>query len=204
MVVAFRWLLNKRDITAVVAPEDGKEVSLETISLRLAQLVGKNAKRFASTQKEVQADRKHLEELEERDKELDEQNKVYEDQIASGLQEKEELASKKGSLEAQLANQLAVNRELEVRLAGLRKLEEEAGKNEPEPSVGTEPGKDAEPKPADRKEPEPAPTEPIEPEPAQDDNTAEPDWLKSMHDIIDGKYDNHHLFPTFRLRGRPS
>ena len=81
VVVAFRWLLNKRDITSVVAPENGGEVTFETVSLRLAQLAGKNAKRFASTQKEVQEDKKKLEELEEIRKEREEQTKVWEDKI---------------------------------------------------------------------------------------------------------------------------
>lgn len=34
-IIAFRWLLNKRDITQAVAPEDGSEVSLETIGKRM-------------------------------------------------------------------------------------------------------------------------------------------------------------------------
>ena len=117
----------------------------------------------------MQADKKHLEGLEEEVQEKDEQSKTYEDEIAGGFQEKEEQDSEKGSLQAQLANQLAVNRELEVRLAGLRKLEEEAGKNEPEPAVGTEPGKDAEPKPADKEE---------------------PSFVAPLNDVIAGKYDN--------------
>ena len=134
MVVAFRWLLNKRDITAVVAPEDGKEISLKTIALRLAQLVGKNAKRFAATQKEVQAEKRQLEELQEKQKELDEQAKTYEKQIAGAQEAKTSTAEEIGSLQAQLAKQLAANRELEIRLAGLKKLEEEGRKTEPEPA----------------------------------------------------------------------
>ena len=41
-IIAFRWLLNKRDITQVVAPEDGSEISLESIAKRITQLVEKN------------------------------------------------------------------------------------------------------------------------------------------------------------------
>ncbi len=180
MVVAFRWLLNKRDITAVVAPEDGKEVSLETISLRLAQLVGKNAKRFASTQKEVQAKKKQLEELTEQEKELDEQNKSYEDKIASGLQKKEDHASEIGALQAELASQQTTNRELETILAGLRKQEEAAKKNEPETGGKAGADKDAGGKP------EPQGTQP-EPQPA---DKKEPSYVKPLNDILDGKYDN--------------
>ena len=64
-IVAFRWLLNRRDITHVVAPEDGSEVSLETIAKRLTQLVVQNMGRFASTQKEAAAEQKKLEDTRE-------------------------------------------------------------------------------------------------------------------------------------------
>ena len=172
MVVAFSWLLNKRNITAVVAPEDGKEISLKTIALRLAQLVGKNAKRFAATQKEVQAEKRQLEELQEKQKELDEQAKTYEEQIAGAQEAKASTAEEIGSLQAQLAKQLATNRELEVKLAGLKKLEEEGRKTQPKPTPEPEPKAEPEPKEgaeaiasmlAQVKEPEykPVPTEPI-------------------------------------------
>ena len=171
MVVAFRWLLNKRDITAVVAPEDGKEISLKTIAQRLAQLVGKNAKRFAATQKEVQAEKRQLEELQEKQKELDEQAKTYEEQIAGAQEAKTSTAEEIGSLQAQLAKQLATNRELEVKLAGLKKLEEEGRKTgtkqpepEPEPKAKGKEGAEAiDSVLAQMKEPEyrPVPTEPI-------------------------------------------
>lgn len=169
MVVAFRWLLNKRDITAVVAPEDGKEISLKTIALRLAQLVGKNAKRFAATQKEVQAEKRQLEELQEKQKELDEQAKTYEEQIAGAQEAKTSTAEEIGSLQAQLAKQLATNRELEVKLAGLKKLEEEGRKTganqpEPEPKAKVKEGAEAIASVlAQMEEPEyrPVPTEPI-------------------------------------------
>ena len=45
-IIAFRWLLNKRDITHVVSPEGEGEVSLEEVGKRIAQLVQKNSARF--------------------------------------------------------------------------------------------------------------------------------------------------------------
>ena len=174
MVVAFRWLLNKRDITAVVAPEDGKEISLKTIALRLAQLVGKNAKRFAATQKEVQAEKRQLEELQEKQKELDEQARTYEEQIAGAQEAKTSTAEEIGSLQAQLAKQLATNRELEVKLAGLKKLEEEGRKTQPEPTP----------------EPEPKPGRGIARPLTVKEQKAVDFVVNDLTNVVEGKYDN--------------
>ena len=49
----------------VVAPEDGAEVSLDTIALRVTQLVLKNSARFEKQQKGAAEERKALEEAKE-------------------------------------------------------------------------------------------------------------------------------------------
>jgi len=56
-ILAFRWLLNKRDITVAVSPEGEADVSLEEVGKRVAMLVEKNAKAFASKSKDI-ADQK--------------------------------------------------------------------------------------------------------------------------------------------------
>lgn len=62
-ILAFRWLLNKRDITVAVSPEGEADVSLEEVGKRVAMLVEKNAARFASTQKDILEAKKTLEDL---------------------------------------------------------------------------------------------------------------------------------------------
>ncbi len=73
-ILAFRWLLNKRDITAAVSPDGAEadtlpgmdaaqDVSLEDVGKRCAMLIEKNATRFASTQKEIVEAKKALEDL---------------------------------------------------------------------------------------------------------------------------------------------
>lgn len=52
-IIAFRWILNKRDITQAVSPESGREVSLEQISKRITQIVAKNSEKFQKRQKQV-------------------------------------------------------------------------------------------------------------------------------------------------------
>ncbi len=62
-ILAFRWLLNKRDITVAVSPEGEEDVSLEEVGKRVAMLVEKNATRFASTQKDILEAKKALEDI---------------------------------------------------------------------------------------------------------------------------------------------
>ena len=131
-IIAFRWLLNRRDITHVVAPEDGSEVSLETLAKRISQLVVKNSERFQRTQKEAETERRELEALKQAVSEAEQKQ-------ADMMNTAAELNDKAVSLEAKLANTLAllekqkgINAELQARIDALRKLKE----HEEDPSPG--------------------------------------------------------------------
>lgn len=50
VMVSWKWLLNKKDITAVVQPENGKNVQLSQVAMRMMKLAKANMKRFASAQ----------------------------------------------------------------------------------------------------------------------------------------------------------
>lgn len=56
-LIAFRWILNKRDITQVVSPEKGKDIEVADLCKRIMRLVAKNSEKFASAQAEVTAQR---------------------------------------------------------------------------------------------------------------------------------------------------
>ena len=123
-IIAFRWLLNRRDITHVVAPEDGSEVSLETLAKRISQLVVKNSEKFQRTQKEAETERRELEALKQAVSEAEQKQ-------ADMMNTAAELNDKAVSLEAKLANTLAllekqkgINAELQARIDALRKLKE--------------------------------------------------------------------------------
>lgn len=62
-ILAFRWLLNKRDITVAVSPEGNADVSLEEVGKRTAQLVEKNSDRFQGRQRELVEAKKALDDL---------------------------------------------------------------------------------------------------------------------------------------------
>ncbi len=125
-VVAFRWLLNKRDITNAVAPEDGKEISLETVSKRVGQLVEKNTKRFAATQKEAQAEKKELADAQENIKGLQGQTDSLMVQIADSTKELETITAQIGTTAAALEKQKTINAELRAKLEALRKAQRPA------------------------------------------------------------------------------
>ena len=47
VLVAWRWMLNKKDITILVAPESGRDQNINEIGRRIMALAKKNMKRFA-------------------------------------------------------------------------------------------------------------------------------------------------------------
>lgn len=143
-VVAFRWLLNKRDITNAVAPEDGKEISLETVSKRVGQLVEKNTKRFAATQKEAQAEKKELADAQESIKGLQGQTDSLMVQIADSSKELETISAQIGTTAAALEKQKTINAELRAKLDALRKAQRPAPTGTGGDGTGTETSMEAE------------------------------------------------------------
>jgi len=62
-ILAFRWLLNKRDITVAVSPEGEGDVSLVEVGKRVAMLAEKNSSRFQKRNQEVLEQKAKLTEL---------------------------------------------------------------------------------------------------------------------------------------------
>lgn len=46
-IISWKWMLNKKDITIVVAPERGKDLSVREVARRIMKLAEKNSKGFA-------------------------------------------------------------------------------------------------------------------------------------------------------------
>lgn len=120
-IIAFRWLLNKRDITHVVAPEDGAEVSLETIGKRITQIVVKNSARFQRAQKDAAGERRALEESREAVKAAEERERELLAQMAETSKEAETIDARLSNTLALLEKQKTINAELQARIDALRK-----------------------------------------------------------------------------------
>ncbi len=64
MLVSWKWLLNRKDITIVVAKENGKDLPLTTVARRVMALVEKNTARFAKANANKAAETEELARLE--------------------------------------------------------------------------------------------------------------------------------------------
>lgn len=120
-IIAFRWLLNKRDITHTVAPEDGTEVSLEEIAKRITQLVIKNTVRFEKQQRGAQEERKALEEARTAAEGAEERQSELMDSIAATAKQKDTTEAQLSNTLTLLERQKGINAELQAKIDGLEK-----------------------------------------------------------------------------------
>lgn len=162
-IIAFRWLLNKRDITQVVAPEEGVEISLETIAKRITQLVAKNTARFEKQQKGAQAERKELDATRQTVKDTSERQAALMGSVSSGQNDLDNTEATLAATLTALEKQKTLNAELEAKIDALKKAragDAGGGGNETPP------------------QPQPAPAQPA------------PAFLSTLAEISAGKYDH--------------
>ncbi len=110
-----------------MAPEDGSEVSLETIGKRITQLVVKNSARFERTQKEAAEERKALEEAREAVKAAEERERELMDQMAKIAKEDVTVDAKLSNTLSLLEKQKTINAELQAKIDALRKAKPSGG-----------------------------------------------------------------------------
>jgi len=119
-IIAYRWLLNKRDITHVVSPEGEGEVSLEEVGKRIAQLVTKNSDRFQATQKDVRAQNDQLDALKASADALSKENV----DLMNGLKDQQDAAAAVQAKVTRTADlvekQKEINADLENQLSALQ------------------------------------------------------------------------------------
>lgn len=72
-LIAYRWLLNRRDITAIVSPEKGRDINLQTMAKRIMQVVEKNSEKFKANNAKRQEQQEKLAELEAEQQEATQQ-----------------------------------------------------------------------------------------------------------------------------------
>lgn len=134
LLVAFHFLLNKRDVTHIVAPIGGRDVSLQQVSQALANLAERNSAKFA---KQQSAQVKLSADIDALNAEIDQLG----EQQSTLLGEVETMQGKvmvhhgdAQALREKLATQRRINAELEARLQTLQ-----GGKEQPvaEDSGGT-------------------------------------------------------------------
>lgn len=60
VITVFRFLLNKRDVTHVVAPQNGTDISLQQVTMLMGRLIGTNSPKFQRQQSIAQRTRNEL------------------------------------------------------------------------------------------------------------------------------------------------
>ncbi|WP_429169397.1 hypothetical protein [Aeromonas hydrophila] len=156
-LVAFRFLLNKRDVTHVVAPSGGQDISLKQTCLTLSNLAERNSAKFQSKQAENKAKEDKLATMQASTEQLQtEAADTFEK--ADRLVEQDEADQKALSqTQAMLDKQIAKNEELRRQLANMggNPAPSQTTKQEPKqgitPEGGAEPAKDPS-KPAEPEE----------------------------------------------------
>lgn len=178
-LISWKWLLNKKDVTIVVAPEKGKDLHVQEVARRLMALADKNSAAFARANTRraerlalIEANDKEIAEL---DGELERMNNEIQaaeielEDSKRALAEAREAAKKRAEEAAEAARK--AQEEAERRAAEEEKAAEEAAAQ-----TATQP-------PAEEPAPEP-PTEPA-PEPAPEGNSQVEEDRKVLQSIID-------------------
>ena len=128
-LVAFQFLINKRDVTHIVAPIGGRDVSLQQVSQALANLIEKNSGKFtkqkdaqAKLKSEIEATRAETDQLAEQQSALLEQAEEQQARVYARQDNEQALRGK-------LASQKQINSDLTSQLASLQKAKENAPAN---------------------------------------------------------------------------
>ncbi|MBD2780810.1 hypothetical protein ID852_03355 [Xenorhabdus sp. 42] len=120
LLTAFRFLLNKRDVSHVVAPMNGRDISLPQVCQSLSNLIERNSGKFqrqaanaAKTKADIDAELERAEALEKEKVELIEKG----DQLQRGIETKE---FEHARLQKRLHQQIAINDKLRSQLEQLK------------------------------------------------------------------------------------
>ena len=137
-LVAFRFLLNKRDVTNVVSPANGRDISLKQVTMALSNLIERNTAKFQKAQARQAEVKSEIANLQEQGDKLEQQQLALVesgDEIKAGLST---LSEQLNSLNAQAIEQEDLNDELRKQIE-IAEAEAEAKKQKPIPPVDNEP-----------------------------------------------------------------
>lgn len=155
-LISWKWLLNKKDVTIVVAPEKGKDLHVQEVARRLMALADKNSAAFARANTRraerlalIEANDKEIAEL---DGELERMNNEIQaaeielEDSKRALAEAREAAKKRAEEAAEAARK--AQEEAERRSAEEKKAAEEAATQPPAEEPAPEPTAEPAPEPA--------------------------------------------------------
>lgn len=163
-LVSWKWMLNKKDVTIIVAPEHGKDLNVREVARRLMKIAEKNSAAFLrqnanlkARKEQIEKDAKEVEELEKQlagildeIKFLTEDNaqrrenikvlteKVEAEKAAQEKAEQERLAAEKAAAEKAVAEKKAAEEKAKAEAEAAKKAAEEKAKAEEEAKKAAE------------------------------------------------------------------
>ena len=115
-MIAFQFRLNNRDVTHVVAPKGGRDISLKQTTTSLAILAEKNSSKFQAAQEKKVAQTAELENAQSKIEQLESESATLNIEI-NDLESRDNKAQLKiASLQSQIDNQNEIQKELRKQL----------------------------------------------------------------------------------------
>jgi hypothetical protein len=116
-LIAFRFLVNSRDVTHAVAPSGGRDISRSQMALALSNLVEKNSEKFAARQEQNAQQKQELEATQAQLEEIEANINTQSDQLDSIEEANAKKQKRIDTLNKQIANQNDIQEELRKQLA---------------------------------------------------------------------------------------
>lgn len=115
-LIAFRFLVNSRDVTHAVAPSGGRDISRSQMALALSNLVEKNSAKFAARQEQNAQQKQELEATQAQLEEIEANINAQSDQLDSVEEANRKKQKRIDTLNKQIANQNDIQEELRKQL----------------------------------------------------------------------------------------
>ena len=100
MMVSWKWLLNKRDVTAILSPINGQDVKIPTLARQMMLLASKNSKNFKRAQErkakrdaDINEAQSNIEQKKQTIEQLDKDIASLKDQIDAAMQQNKSKAN---------------------------------------------------------------------------------------------------------------
>ncbi|WP_147200795.1 hypothetical protein [Pantoea sp. CCBC3-3-1] len=125
-LVAFQFILNKKDVTHVVSPANGRDISLKQVTTALSNLIERNTVKFQHAQAKQKAVKAEIANMQAEGDKLEEQQA---DQVSQGDDLKSTIkfnAARLSDLSYQADQQEALNEELQAQLTAAQKKKDDA------------------------------------------------------------------------------
>lgn len=116
-LIAFRFLLNSRDVTHTVAPKGGQDVSLKEATTKLGTLAEKNSDKFSAAQAKKNADAAALQSAQEKAQELEEEAAQLNTEATNLEIQGDEVDARIKRLKTQISTQNEIQDDLRKQLA---------------------------------------------------------------------------------------